>query len=405
MRVAFVSTMHSGSWGGSEELWSQAALRLKGDGHEVFVSVISWIRDSEKVCELARHGIQVETHSPDPPNLARRMWQSFKFRGPKYYHRLRQFNPDLTIISQGHNSGGFDWAKIPRQISRPYALIVQCNSDLWWFGELLRDAIESYTAAERVFCVSQRNLELLRLQLGEPLLNAEIIWNPFSVPPENVPVWPKEDGVWRMACPARLYPPAKGQDLLLQALASPEWRDRPVELNLFGSGPDEQAIRKVVKMLHLENVHFRGNVPDIRTIWERNHLLVMPSRFEGVPITLVDAMWCERPAVVTDVGDNAELCIDGKTGFVADSATVSSFSCALQRAWERRMDWQNIGKAARARAEALVPKDAVGLFCEKLKNLAARKNASLVSRQRESSVFDSPAAVELSRSTDEKIRP
>lgn len=376
MRIAFVSTMHSGSWGGSEELWSQAALRLKSEGHDVFVSVIAWIRDLDRVCELARQGIQVETHNPNAEGTARRMWQKHKYGGPKYYHRLRKFNPDLTIISQGHNSGGFEWTKIPREISKPYAMIVQCNGDLWWFGEHLQDALDSYTLAARVFCVSRRNLDLLRLQLGEPLLNAEIIWNPFSIPPEPVPQWPAEDGIWRMACPARLFPPAKGQDLLLQTLASPEWRDRPVELNLFGSGPDEEALRRMVKMLHLENVHFRGYASDIRTFWETNHLLVLPSRFEGLPITLVDAMWCKRPAVVTDVGDNAEMCIDGSTGFVAESATVSSLSRALQRAWEQRADWRRMGEAARARAEALVPKDAVGEFCETLTRMVAGDSAS-----------------------------
>ena len=38
----------------------------------------------------------------------------------------------------------------------------------------------------------------------------------------------------------------------------------------------------------------------------RNHLLVLPSRAEGTPIALVEAMICARPAVVTDVGGNVE---------------------------------------------------------------------------------------------------
>jgi glycosyltransferase involved in cell wall biosynthesis len=363
--------MHSGSWGGSEELWSQAALRLKRDGHEVFASLLSWIRDSDRVIELAKHGIQVETHNPNPGGLARSMWQKFKYGGPKYYHRLRQFDPDLIIISQGHNSGGFDWAKVAREASKPYALIVQCNGDQWWFGEQLSDAIDSYTAARRVFCVSHRNLDLLRLQLGESLSNAEVIWNPSSIPPGPVPAWPNESGVRRMACPARLFSPAKGQDLLLQTLAMPEWRGRPVELNLFGTGPDELALRRIVTMLQLKNVRFCGFVSDIRDIWKQNHLLVLPSRYEGVPIGLVDAMWCARPAVVTDVGDNAEMCVDGKTGFVASSPTLASFSHALERAWERRSEWQQIGLAARTRAEDLIPTDPISMFCQRLKACVA----------------------------------
>jgi glycosyltransferase involved in cell wall biosynthesis len=173
-----------------------------------------------------------------------------------------------------------------------------------------------------------------------------------------------------MACVARIDPAAKGQDLLLQTLARPEWRDRPVELNFFGAGPDELGLRRMAELLQLENVHFRGHVTDIKAIWEHNHLLVLPSRYEGLPLALVEAMWCGRPAVVTDVGGNAELCVDNETGFVAPAATLSSFSHALQRAWERRKEWLHLGQAARARAENQMPKDPVTVFCERLKTCA-----------------------------------
>ena len=81
-------------------------------------------------------------------------------------------------------------------------------------------------------------------------------------------------------------------------------------------------------------------------------------------------MWCGRPAIVTDVGGNAELCVDNETGFVAPAPTVSSLADTLQRAWERREDWQRMGQAARARAESQIPRDPIALFAEKLKSCA-----------------------------------
>ena len=39
MRFAFISTMHDWPWGGSEELWSQTAIRLKQSRHQVYASV------------------------------------------------------------------------------------------------------------------------------------------------------------------------------------------------------------------------------------------------------------------------------------------------------------------------------------------------------------------------------
>lgn len=252
-------------------------------------------------------------------------------------------------------------------------VIVHCNSELWWFREKFSEAVESYTAARRVFCVSNSNLNLLRLQVGEPLLNAEVTRNPYNVPPERPPAWPDESEVLRLACVARIDPSHKGQDVLLQTLARPEWRNRPVELNLFGGGPDEPVLRRMADMLQLKSVQFRGHVSDIRAIWEQNHMLVLASRYEGLPLSLVEAMWCGRPSVVTDVGGNAELCLDGETGFVAAAPTVPCFSQALERAWAQRSEWQNLGRAARALVEQQIPKDPIALFCERLQACASAK--------------------------------
>jgi glycosyltransferase involved in cell wall biosynthesis len=366
MRFAFVSTMHSAIWGGSEELWSQAARLLKREGHNVWASVVFWMRQSDRLKALSQEGIQVEGHSQGEAGRVRRWREKFRYGGPKAYRDLKQFDPDLVVISQGSNSGGFDWARVCREAKIPYAIIVQCNQEQWWFGNQLSEANASYTAAGGVFCVSRNNLDLLRSQLGASLPNGEVVWNPYNVSADRIAAWPDESGGWRLACVARIDLAAKGQDLLLKTLARQEWRDRPIELNLFGTGPDEAVLRQMAEALHLNNVHFRGHVSDIEAIWEQNHLLVLPSRFEGLPLALVEAMWCGRPQVVTDVGGNAEICVDGETGFVAESPTLSAFSNTLERAWKRRNEWQKQGEAARTRAESLIPKDPAALFCQRL---------------------------------------
>jgi glycosyltransferase involved in cell wall biosynthesis len=251
-------------------------------------------------------------------------------------------------------------------------MILQCNSELMWFEtSAVGEAVASYTTARKVFCVSRSNLNLLRLQVGEPLPNAEVLWNPYNVSTDAAPSWPDENETLRLACVARMDPAAKGQDLLLQVLAQPEWRERRVEVNLFGAGSYELTLRRMAERLNLRNVHFRGHVSDIRSIWEQNHILVLPSRYEGLPLALVEAMWCGRPAIVTDVAGNAELCVDIQTGFVAPSATLSSFSWVMERAWEARTNWRWLGEAARVRVEGLVPKDPIGVFCARLKAFAA----------------------------------
>src|SRR5262249_57889837 len=67
---------------------------------------------------------------------------------------------------------------------------------------------------------------------------------------------------------------------------------------------------------------------------------------EGKPLALTEAMLCGRPAVVTDVGGNAELVSDGVTGFVAKSATLAGIRDALERSWMERNSWAEIGARA-----------------------------------------------------------
>lgn len=376
MKFAFISTMQGSPWGGSEELWSQAATQLKRAGHDVRASIMYRPQLSHKLTALSQHGIRLETY-PSPSFLVgpgRRAWDRVSLSYRRSYRRLKRFNPDLVVISQGHNAGGFDWAKVCREAALPYVIIVHCNSELWWFHEReVAEAVLSYTNARRIFCVSHGNLNLLRLQVGDPLLNGEVAWNPYNVSVERAPAWPDESKVWRLACVARMDPAPKGQDLLLQILARKEWRERCLEVNLFGTGPCELTLRRIAEMLQVKNVHFCGHVNDVRAIWERNHLLVLLSRYEGLPLALVEAMWCGRPAVVTDVAGNAELCVDNETGFVAPSATLSSFAHTLQRAWDARTEWPRLGAAARARAESQIPKDPVGLFCTRLQACATAK--------------------------------
>jgi glycosyltransferase involved in cell wall biosynthesis len=366
VKFAFVSTMDGWQWGGSEELWSQSATQLKREGHDVQASVAHWPIRSEKVNALVQLGIDVEVRGGQPRNIWRKLNPNFR-RG---FDRLKNFNPDLVVISQGYNAGGFDWARTCIDAGIPYVLIIQCNYENWWFpDELLNDAVTSYINARKVCCVSHGNLNLLRFQIGESLPNAEVVWNPYSVSPEHASSWPTTlDDVLQLACVARLEPTAKGQDLLLRVISRREWRERPVHLNFYGTGFYEKSLLRVAEMLQAKNVSFHGHVNDVEAIWAKNHILVLPSRYEGLPLALVEAMWCGRPAIVTDVGGNAELCVNGETGFIASAATEAGLNDAMERAWERRDKWQNLGRAARERVEALVPKNPIEVFCEKLKS-------------------------------------
>ena len=130
-------------------------------------------------------------------------------------------------------------------------------------------------------------------------------------------------------------------------------------------------MRRLVARRGLDGkVAFRGHVSDIRGIWCGHHALVLPSRYEGLPLALVEAMLCGRPAIVTDVAGNAELLEDGVTGFVAAAATARHLGEALERAWARRADWREIGEAAAVAVRRQVPEDPPLDFARRLVEVA-----------------------------------
>lgn len=363
MRFVFVSTMSGYPWGGSEELWSRTAARLFEASHFVAASVVQWSPQPPRILELAKKNMEIHYRRPmNQMSIVQRVGQVLRRQvlmdASVRWMQLRK--PDLVVISQGGNGDGLAWMRACRDARIPYAVIVQCNSDSWWFVDKQVEEIAGlYQAARKIFCVSTQNLRLLELQLGRPLPNGAIVRNPFNVSSISYQPWPDESERWKFACVARLEAPAKGQDLILETLNHERWRTRPIEINFYGTGTNEIPLKRWADRLSLRNVRFHGQVGDIESVWRENHMLLLPSRYEGLPLALVEAMICGRPSIVTDVGGNVEFCEDEVTGFVASAPAVKLIDEAMERAWERRDQWRPMGMSAHKRALRLIPKDPI----------------------------------------------
>jgi Glycosyl transferases group 1 len=174
----------------------------------------------------------------------------------------------------------------------------------------------------------------------------------------------------------RLTPPQKGRDILLEALARQRWAGRNWHLTLYGDGSYREGLERLIRRLNLSHrVTLAGHVA-AEQIWLENHVLVMPSRFEGMPLTIIEAMLCGRPVVATNVAGHSEVIVDGITGFMAEAATAQSLDMALERMWAHRDGLDKMGKAAAASVHKFAPVDPVGVFTEKIKKLADLASAT-----------------------------
>ena len=372
-KIVFIAANDDVRWGGSEALWAAAAESLARRGIQVNVSVKDWGVPVKQVEHLRSLGCRIFLRRW-PPSLTTRLARKIGLLPERTREHIRRVDAgaDLIIVSQGGNIDSLPWMEDLRTSGCRYAVIAQAAAEQWWpdddTAERLADCYEGACAA---YFVSEANLALTRRQFVTPLHNARMIRNPFNVRYDARPVWPSDpSGGLSLACIGRLELRAKGQDLLVQVLDLPHWHDRDIHVSLFGDGANERSLRRWVDSLKLTKISFGGFLDDIEEIWRKHHALILPSRYEGMPLVLVEAMLCGRPAIVTDVAGHRELVRDGINGFLAKAPTVELLDEAMNRAWENRHRLKEMGEQAAIDVRKFVSPDPVEDFVRELMVLA-----------------------------------
>jgi glycosyltransferase involved in cell wall biosynthesis len=381
--VAFISTMVSVPWGGSEELWSRTALSMARNGWRVGASVHGWSPPHERISRLVEAGIEVQSRTSQNSflrRLSQKLYSSGKTAQVAEVEKfLSAISPALVMFSDGGAFQPIELLELCVSKNLPFVTISHVNHDgVWPEDELASRYREILPSALRCYFVSNGNRSLFEKQIGCKLPNTAIVRNPFNVDVDISLPWPfPNPGLeLKIASVGRLHPPSKGQDILLEALADPLWRSRSWRLSLYGEGPMRNSLERMIGQLGLQDrVRLLGFVTPVENIWAENEVLVMPSRYEGLPLAMVEAMLCSRPVVATDVAGHAEIIEDGVNGFLAEAATVSSMKKALAKLWERRTELETMGKAAARTVRTLIPRDPIGAFVKEIEVLAAVRGA------------------------------
>jgi glycosyltransferase involved in cell wall biosynthesis len=362
-KYLFIMAQEGFPWGGSEPLWSSAAEHLVRRGNEVRVSAKDWGKPVPQIEALRLAGCKVFKRRDQykiPPFFVRQLRRILRPAPFLQSHMaVAGSDVDLVVVSSPDNRTGFEWMESARAAGRKYAVIAQSAVVYWWPDDDIADRLaEAYENASGSYFVSQAILEISRSQFGTALEKAKVVRNPFNVSYDASPPWPaRTEEELALACVGRVDVLSKGQDVLLQVLGLPHWKERKVRLSVIGTGPNERVLRRMADRLGLTNVEFPGHQDDVEKIWSGHHALVLPSRFEGMPLTVVEAMLCGRPCIVTDVGGNRELVRDGINGFMAKAPTVELLDEAMNRAWESRGRLNEMGRVAAKDVRQFVSRD------------------------------------------------
>lgn len=351
--IAIVSALSAAPWGAAEELWQQTALALNRRGYRVAASVTRWPQRPDGVERLLAEGVAVEEREQGLGEL---------WRAP---------DVDLVLLQQPDLFAAEPWMTACREAGIAYATLSHYAAEHEWPpGSTALSLRAGYRNATMNYFVSQANADLAERQTAQTLARRKIVRNPFKTSWDAPFSWPEDDGTLRLACVARLDLEDKAQDILCHVLARPEWRARPVSLSLIGEGPHRDLIAAMIGELRLDEVRLVGRREDIDAVWRDHHVLVLPSRAEGLPIVLVEALLAGRPAVVSDVAGNGELLEDGATGFLAAAPTDAAFAVALERLWQARDRLEAMGRRAAREIRTRIPAEPDEAFADELCDLA-----------------------------------
>lgn len=121
----------------------------------------------------------------------------------------------------------------------------------------------------------------------------------------------------------------KGQEYLIRAFRKVSDKFPSARLVLVGDGPRMEEM-KVEAGSH-PHIHFTGTVtdPEYTNLLAMFDAYVQPSRYEGLPRTLLDAMYMKLPVIASAVNGNLDVLRDGKNGLLVPPEDVDSISTAL----------------------------------------------------------------------------
>ncbi len=147
---------------------------------------------------------------------------------------------------------------------------------------------------------------------------------------------------------ARLEPP-KGVDILLEAVGILHQRGMDVRCVIVGEGSCRQELEVQARALGIYDVvRFAGARRDIPLILSLLDIFVLPSRFEGLSLALLEAMAAARPVVATAVSGSVEVIRDGENGVLVPREDPAMMAEAIRQLAVTPERAQQMGEQARA---------------------------------------------------------
>lgn len=268
----------------------------------------------------------------------------------RWRRHLRAFNPDVIVSFTARTSVFAVFASkgtgIPVIASERNDPAIQAFK---WYWQWLRP--RAYRFADIVTANSEGALRTIARWV--PGSKLELIRNSVSVP-EFIEPYQSERPYFLAV--GRLNR-QKAFDVLLEAFARIAPEHPEFDLRFLGDGPEREALEAQAGELAISHrVHWHGSVDDPYAFMASAEVLVLPSRHEGVPNVVLEAMAVATPVIVSDGSSGPlEFVRDSENGLVVPVENVDRLAGAMRRIVRNKVLKQKLGRRARESVSTLVP--------------------------------------------------
>ena len=156
----------------------------------------------------------------------------------------------------------------------------------------------------------------------------EIVYNGIDL--SNISIRKKEHENINIACVARLIAKTKGQDILIKSIRIVRNNYPNIKCYLVGDAnniKDREELKKLVDDIGLDNeIVFTGNLDNVPKFLESIDIFVLPSRYEGFGLALIEAMAAKIPVIASNIDGPKEIIKDNKYGTLFESESVEDLA-------------------------------------------------------------------------------
>ncbi len=373
MKILIINSEYPPVGGGAANACAHIARLLVRRGHEVMVLTTSYgDLPADQVCDGVRvlRGPTRRRHADRSAAFEQVMF--ILGASLRSLLLMRRFRPDVTLAFFGLPSGAAAWL-LKTLVGIPYVVSLRGGDvpgfrpyDFWLYHRLAVPALHPIWRTASAVVTNSRGLYDLA-KAFDP--RVDIIIVPNGVDTDEFRPADRDWSSPRILSVGRVVY-QKGYDVAMRALAG--LKDLSWQWTSVGDGPHLQVLQRMMQEHGIgDRIHFPGwqSVEQVKHEYARANLFLHPSRHEGMPNAVLEAMASELPVVATRIAGNEELVAEGETGLlvpvedadglreslralISDLPRCREMASAGRRRVESSFGWQRVAE----RYEAILAK-------------------------------------------------